>query len=40
VQIAKRSALTKARVAMARKLAIVTHRMWRDGIPFRSTAEA
>lgn len=40
VKIAKRSSLKKARVAVARKLAVVMHRMWRDETPFRWTAEA
>ncbi|NHB78320.1 transposase [Rhodobacter calidifons] len=40
VKIAKRSSLKKARVAVARKLAVVMHRMWRDETQFRWTAEA
>lgn len=35
VRIAKRSSLKKAKIAVARKLAVVMHRMWRDGAPFR-----
>lgn len=33
--VAKRRGLNRARVAVARKLAIVLHRMWRDGAEFR-----
>ena len=33
--VAKRRGLQKAVVAVARKLAIVPHRMWRDGADFR-----
>jgi transposase len=32
--IAKRRGLHKARVALARRLAVVLHRMWRDGSVF------
>lgn len=40
MRLAKRSGATKAKVALARKLAIVLHRMWRDGTSFRwSTQE-
>jgi transposase len=39
VTIAKRSSLKKAKVAVARKLAVIMHRMWRDGTPFRWTAQ-
>jgi transposase len=35
VRIAKRSSLKKAKIAVARKLAVVMHRMWRDDAPFR-----
>jgi transposase len=38
VRLAKRSSLKKAKIAVARKLAVVMHRMWRDGTPFRWTA--
>jgi hypothetical protein len=31
LRLAKRSGLRKAKVAVARKLAIILHRMWRDG---------
>jgi len=37
--IAKRRGLNRARVAVARRLAIVLHRMWRDGTEFRWSAE-
>jgi transposase len=39
VSIARRSSLKKAKVAVARKLAVIMHRMWRDGSPFRWTAK-
>lgn len=32
--IAKRRGLHKARVVLARRLAVVLHRMWRDGSVF------
>jgi len=35
LRIAKRSSLKKAKIAVARKLAVVMHRMWRDDVPFR-----
>ena len=34
VRIAKRRSLSKARVAVARKLAVILHRMWIDGTEF------
>jgi len=34
MRIAKRSSLSKAKVAVARKLAVVLHRMWIDGTEF------
>jgi len=34
MRIAKRSNLSKARVALARKLAVILHRMWVDGTEF------
>ena len=38
--LAKRSGATKAKVALARKLAVILHRLWRDGTSFRwSTQE-
>ena len=39
VSIAKRSSLKKAKVAVARKLAVIMHRMWRDGSSFRWTTK-
>lgn len=38
VRLAGRSSLKKAKIAVARKLAIIMHRMWKDGTPFRWTA--
>lgn len=35
LEIAKRRGLKKATVALARRLAVILHRMWRDGTPFR-----
>lgn len=40
LRIAKRSSLKNAKVAVARKLAVVMHRMWRDDAPFRWGASA
>ena len=37
--LAKRSGGKKARVAVARKLAVLMHRMWRDGTPFQWSEE-
>ena len=31
MRLAKRSGATKAKVALARKLAVILHRLWRDG---------
>ena len=39
LEIAKRRGTNRARVAVARKLAIILHRMWRDGSAFRWDAE-
>jgi transposase len=39
VTIAKRSSLKKAKVAVARKLAVIMHRMWRDGTAFHWAAK-
>src|SRR5512143_2185705 len=40
MRLAKRSGATKAKVAIARKLAVILHRLWRDGTSFRwSTKE-
>ena len=39
--MAKRSGLRKAKVAVARKLAVILHRMWVDGAELRwSSKEA
>ncbi|KAF0112925.1 MAG: transposase [Rhodobacteraceae bacterium] len=35
LRIAQRSNLKKAKIAVARKLAVIMHRMWRDETPFR-----
>jgi transposase len=35
LQIAERRGLKRARVAVARKLAVILHRMWLDGTDFR-----
>jgi len=35
LSIAKRSGFKKAKVAVARKLAVILHRMWVDGTEFR-----
>jgi transposase len=35
LRLAKRSGLRKAKVAVARKLAVILHRMWADGTEFR-----
>ncbi|MEM8580046.1 MAG: transposase [Pseudomonadota bacterium] len=40
LRIAKQSSLKKAKVAVARKLAVVMHRMWRDNAPFHWGAAA
>ena len=40
LKIAKRSSLKKAKIAVARKLAVVMHRMWCDDVPFRWGAAA
>jgi transposase len=39
VRLVKRIGQKKARVAMARKLSVVLHRMWADGTEFRWTAK-
>jgi transposase len=36
MKIARRAGMKKAKVALARKLAVVLHRMWVDGKPFRA----
>jgi transposase len=37
--IASRSGFGKARVALARKLSVILHSIWRSGEPFRWSAE-
>jgi transposase len=39
MRIARRSSIGNARVAVARKLAVILHRMWIDGTTFRMGAE-
>jgi transposase len=39
MRIAKRSGIRRAKVAVARKLAVLMHRMWIDGTEFRWSAE-
>lgn len=38
--VAQRAGMRRARVAVARKLAVVLHRMWCDGTRFRWSHEA
>ena len=40
MNVAKRRGMAKARVAVARKLAVILHRMWRDPTEFRFGKEA
>src|SRR6476660_1597929 len=40
IRVAKRTGLRKAKVAVARKLAVVLHRMWIDGTEFKWSKEA
>jgi transposase len=40
MRLAKRAGFKKARVALARKMAVVLHRMWRDGTDFGAPAKA
>ena len=40
IAVARRRGMQKAMVAVARKLAIILHRMWRDDADFRWTASA
>jgi hypothetical protein len=35
LEVAKRRGMRRAKVALARKLAVVLHRMWVDGTTFR-----
>jgi hypothetical protein len=37
-KLAKRAGMKRAKVALARKLAVVLHRMWIDNAPFCSVA--
>jgi transposase len=39
-QIAKRRGMKRAIVALARRLAVILHRIWVDGTEFRWTREA
>jgi transposase len=39
VRLAKRNGLRKAKVAVARKLAVILHRMWTDGTEFNWSKE-
>ena len=39
MRVAKRSGLRKAKVAVARKLAVILHRMWIDGTEFKWTSK-
>jgi transposase len=40
IRLAKRSGAKKSKVALARKLATLLHRLWQDGTTFRWTAQA
>jgi transposase len=39
MKVAKRRGMARARVAVARKLAVILHRMWCDGSKFRWSRE-
>ena len=39
IRVAKRSGLRKAKVAVARKLSVILHRMWVDGTEFNWSAK-
>ena len=39
MRLAKRNGLRKAKVAIARKLAVILHRMWIDGTEFNWSKE-
>jgi transposase len=39
-KLAKRAGMKKAKVALARKLAVILHRMWRDGTAFDAAKAA
>jgi transposase len=38
MKLARRAGMKKAKVALARKLAVILHRMWVDGTSFVFTA--
>jgi hypothetical protein len=40
IRVAKRASLRKVKVAVARKLAVILHRMWIDGTEFKWSKEA
>jgi hypothetical protein len=40
MKLARRSGMKKAKVALARKLAVIMHRMLDDGMSFRNVAAA
>ena len=40
MRLAKRAGMKKAKVALARKLAVILHRMWVDGTTFNAAAAA
>jgi len=37
MKLARRAGMKKAKVALARKLAVILHRMWVDGMPFAAS---
>jgi phosphoketolase len=39
LEVARRRGKVRAQVAVARRLAVIMHRMWIDGTPFRWTKE-
>jgi transposase len=39
MKVAKRRGMARARIAVARKLAVILHRRWCDGSEFRWTRE-
>ena len=39
IRLAKRRGIRKGKVAVARKLAVILHRMWIDGTDFRWSSE-
>ena len=40
MELARRRGMARARVAVARKLAVILHRMWADATEFRFGKEA